>query len=79
MVLSRPTEAAAISPQIELSTDKSPSSLTSLISILGMNPFGQQAIVASLRPLDLTALIAGAAAAGCLMTGSIAMILVKNM
>ena len=73
------SDASTTVSHLGSTTEDRPASLITLISDLSRNPFNQQAVDASLRPLDLTTLVAGAAAAGCLVTGSIAMILVRTM
>ena len=59
--------------------ERTPLNESAIFRTLAQDPLNDHNTLSGLRPLDLTTLAIGAAAAGCILTGSIGLILLKAL
>ena len=63
---------------IDTTAGSSPPRLIDVIRSVARHPLNGDAVVSDLRPIDFTTLVAGAAAAGCVVTASVAVTLLTH-
>ena len=74
-----PLSDDTVSPSLDMTKDNHPPNLLNVVRSVLQDPLNGQSTVSALRPVDFTKILVGAAAAGCAVTASIVVTVLKSV